>query len=42
MNDVSNNVIEIDPADVTGTDEKAQETIAAIDQMIKDLAKPAG
>ena len=42
MNDVSNNVIEIDPADVTWTDEKAQETIAAIDQMIKDLAKPAG
>jgi hypothetical protein len=42
MNDVSNNVIEIDPADVTWTDDKAKETIAAIDQMIKDLAKPAG
>ena len=42
LNDVSNNVIEIDPAEVQWTDDKAKETIAAIEQMIKDLAKPAG
>lgn len=42
LSEVSNNVIEVEPAAVTWTDDKAKETIAAIEQMIKDLAKPAG
>lgn len=42
LNEVSNNVIEVEPTEVQWTDDKAKETIAAIEQMIKDLAKPAG
>ena len=42
QNDVFNNVLNIEPAAVEWTDEKAEATIAAIEQMIKDLAKPAG
>jgi PHD/YefM family antitoxin component YafN of YafNO toxin-antitoxin module len=42
QSEVSNNVIVVEPAAVTWTDDKAKETIAAIEQMIKDLAKPAG
>lgn len=42
LSEVSNNVIEVEPTEVQWTDDKAKETIAAIEQMIKDLAKPAG
>ena len=40
QNDIYNNVFAIEPAAVEWTDEKAEATIAEIEQMIKDLATP--
>ena len=40
--DIYNSVFAIEPVAVEWTDEKAQTTIADIEQLIKDLAKPAG
>ena len=40
QNDIYNNVFAIDPVDVQWTDERAEATIAEIEQMIKDLATP--
>lgn len=40
--EINDNAIGIEAAAITWTDEKAQTKIAEIEQMIKDLAKPAG
>jgi hypothetical protein len=42
LSDVYNNVFAIEPVNVTWTDDQARAAIANIEQMIKDLAKPAG
>lgn len=42
QNSIIDNIFNLEPADVTWTDAKATETIAEIEQMIKELAKPAG
>ena len=42
MNDVYANVLAIEPIEVTWTDDQAKAATAEIEQMIKDLAKPAG
>lgn len=42
MNDVYANVLAIEPTEVTWTDDQAKAATAEIEQMIKDLAKPAG
>jgi len=42
LSDVYNNVFAIEPVNVTWTDDQARAAIADIEQMIKDLAKPAG
>ena len=42
LNDVYTNVFAIEPVNVTWTDDQARAAIADIEQMIKDLAKPAG
>ena len=42
QNSVYDEVLGVEPSSVTWTDAKATETIAEIEQMIKELAKPAG
>ena len=42
QNDIFNSVFAVEPASVEWTDDQAKETIARIEQLIKELAKPAG